>query len=85
VIDLSFTSAPDPFSTSTVIAYTLARRDHVTLTVYSLDGELVRTLVDAAQEGDITRPFSMLRASPRVSTSASSQRVTITSTSKPYT
>lgn len=50
ITGLSFTSAPEPFSSSTLIRYRLARREQVRLEVYSMDGALVRRLVDGPQE-----------------------------------
>lgn len=50
VTGLSFTSAPEPFSSSTLIRYRLARREQVRLEVYTMDGALVRRLVDGAQD-----------------------------------
>jgi hypothetical protein len=50
VTGLAFTSAPDPFSGSTVIRYTLTRRERVDLAVYSLDGTLVTRLADGIQD-----------------------------------
>jgi flagellar hook assembly protein FlgD len=38
---------PNPFNPSTEIAYTPAEPGHARVQVYSLDGKLVRTLVDA--------------------------------------
>ena len=40
---------PNPFNPSTTISYTLAQPGHVSLTVWSIAGSRVATLVDAAQ------------------------------------
>jgi len=40
---------PNPFNPSTTISYTLARPGHVSLTVFSIGGTRVGTLVDAVQ------------------------------------
>ena len=37
---------PNPFNPQTTISFSLQRDEHVRLDVYSLDGRLVRTLVD---------------------------------------
>ncbi len=39
-------SRPNPFATTTAIAYELPARGHLTLKIYSVTGELVRTVVD---------------------------------------
>ena len=39
-------AAPNPFNPSTTIAYDLAAAGRVTVKIYSIDGRLVRTLVD---------------------------------------
>jgi hypothetical protein len=41
---------PNPFNPTTTIAFTLARRQAVTLSVYTPDGKLVTTLVDGIRE-----------------------------------
>jgi hypothetical protein len=38
---------PNPFRTETAIRFTLPRSEHVSLRIYSLAGQLVRTLMDA--------------------------------------
>jgi hypothetical protein len=40
---------PNPFNPSTTIAFTLASREHVTLSIYDARGMLVTTLVDAVR------------------------------------
>jgi hypothetical protein len=42
-------NVPNPFNPRTTIAWSLERASHVRLTVYSLDGRRVRTLVDGSQ------------------------------------
>jgi len=37
---------PNPFNPTTTISFTLPREDHVTLAVYTVSGQLVRTLID---------------------------------------
>ena len=39
-------AAPNPFNPSTTLAYDMAVGGRVTLKIYSIDGRLVRTLVD---------------------------------------
>jgi len=39
---------PNPFNPSTTIAFTLATSEHATLAVYTVDGRLVRTLLDGS-------------------------------------
>lgn len=41
---------PNPFNPMTKIAYSLNQGEHVRLTIYTLDGRLVDTLVNARQE-----------------------------------
>ncbi|HYW68408.1 MAG TPA: C1 family peptidase, partial [bacterium] len=45
-----FQNAPNPFTLSTAIAYTVPRVAHVELRVYDVTGRVVRTLVDDRQE-----------------------------------
>jgi hypothetical protein len=40
---------PDPFNTLTTIRYTLSHSESVVLTIYDLQGRVVRTLVDAVR------------------------------------
>jgi hypothetical protein len=40
---------PNPFNPATTIEYSIARPGHVTLRVYNVAGQLVRTLVDENQ------------------------------------
>jgi len=47
-----FQNAPNPFTLSTAIAYTVPRVAHVELRVYDVTGRVVRTLVDDRQEPD---------------------------------
>jgi len=50
---------PNPFESSTVISYTIAERDHVTLTIMDLFGNVVRTLADqVTSPGEFTVRFS---------------------------
>jgi len=49
VIDL-FQSYPNPFSNTTTIEYLILESGHVELKVYSLSGELIRTLIDEQQQ-----------------------------------
>lgn len=41
---------PNPFNPTTVVAYTVARRCHVTIRIFNILGQEVRTLVDTPQE-----------------------------------
>src|SRR5262249_3367882 len=45
-------NVPNPFNPSTTIRFDLARRQHVALQIYDVDGRLVRTLVDETLESD---------------------------------
>jgi flagellar hook assembly protein FlgD len=40
---------PNPFNPSTTVAFGVATEGRVTLKIYSIDGRLVRTLVDEAR------------------------------------
>ena len=48
---------PNPFNAGTEIQYQLPRRDRVTLQIFSLSGQLVRTLVDASVAAGIWSVF----------------------------
>lgn len=37
---------PNPFNPSTKIVYSIAKRDHVTISIYNLLGQQIRTIVD---------------------------------------
>jgi len=41
---------PNPFNPSTKIAFTMPQRGHLTLKIYNVRGELVRTLIDEVRE-----------------------------------
>jgi len=41
---------PNPFNPSTMIAYSVPRKEHVKLSIYDISGRLVQTLVDESQE-----------------------------------
>jgi hypothetical protein len=50
---------PNPFGGQTVLHYTLPRAGHVSLKVYNVAGQLVRTVVDGQQEaGERTEVFA---------------------------
>ncbi len=49
-LDFSTNNYPNPFNPSTKIEYTMPRAGHVSIKIYNLKGELVRTLVDASQD-----------------------------------
>lgn len=52
---------PNPFNPETEIRFTLARSEHVTLTVHDVNGRLVRTLLDGRQSaGEHVLPFDAL-------------------------
>ncbi|MFH1679061.1 MAG: M1 family aminopeptidase [Candidatus Eisenbacteria bacterium] len=70
---------PNPFNPSTTIPFSLPEREHVALRVYSLDGHVVRTLVDGERAaGESTRCAGTERTTGRnpsraASTSAGSR------------
>ena len=41
---------PNPFNPTTTISYTLPRKMHVNLSIFNVEGKLVKTLLDVAQE-----------------------------------
>lgn len=46
---------PNPFAASTVICYALPAASHVSLSIYNVNGQLVRTLVDGGVEAGVHR------------------------------
>ncbi len=61
--DVRLQTYPNPFNPTTVIVYTLPRRDHVSLSVYDVAGRLVAALVDevraAGQHRIVWRPLGV--------------------------
>ncbi len=49
---------PNPFNPTTTIKYTIAQRSRVSLRIYNVAGQLVRTLVDQMQTPDAVRPVT---------------------------
>jgi hypothetical protein len=41
---------PNPFSKETTITYQMPAKEHVSLKIYNISGQLIRTLIDAVQE-----------------------------------
>ena len=53
VVPVDFTldqNYPDPFASTTTITYTLPRREHITLNIFDVMGELVETRADEEQQ-----------------------------------
>ena len=50
-------NSPNPFNPVTTIKYTIKERAHVSLRVYNVSGQLVRTLIDEVQTPDEIRPI----------------------------
>ena len=46
---------PNPFMGSTVISYTVPAASHVSLSIYNVNGQLVRTVVDGSMEAGVHR------------------------------
>ncbi len=44
---------PNPFNPTTTISYSLAQREHVTLKIYSVTGQHIKTLVDQERDAGI--------------------------------
>lgn len=44
-----YQNVPNPFIQSTSIRYELPKKDHVTISIYNLNGQLIKTLVDQTQ------------------------------------
>jgi hypothetical protein len=47
---------PNPFNPTTTIKYTIKEQTHVSLKIYNVAGQLVRTLVDEVQRPDFVTP-----------------------------
>ncbi|NOZ62135.1 MAG: T9SS type A sorting domain-containing protein [Calditrichaeota bacterium] len=47
--DLKVTNYPNPFNPETQISYTLSNAEHVSLKIYNMQGQLIRTLIDETQ------------------------------------
>ncbi|MFZ1685158.1 MAG: T9SS type A sorting domain-containing protein, partial [Candidatus Zixiibacteriota bacterium] len=55
VLEFASQNYPNPFNPSTTIGFTLMEREHVTITIYNLLGQIVRTLCDQDLEPGIHR------------------------------
>jgi hypothetical protein len=51
-----FNAYPNPFNPETTIKYTIKERAHVSLKIYNVAGQLIRTLVDEVQDPDQIEP-----------------------------
>jgi len=48
-LDIEATNHPNPFNPETNISYTLQETEHVKVSIYNVQGQLIRTLVDETQ------------------------------------
>jgi hypothetical protein len=57
-VNALYDNYPNPFNPTTIIKYSIKKRAHVSLKVYNVAGQLVRTLVDEVQSPETVKPVT---------------------------